>query len=255
MKQLSSIGRIFYAISMIAVGVHQIIIKDFRPEILPPFPAWAHTHTVFPVLTGIILIVSGILIAGFNAEKICVFLGLLFLALIVTCQLPYILFINPVRPTHFEVWFGAGEELAYSGGAFVMAGLFAGKSSVMGRIFFSLLIIMFGCSHFVFPDFVSTMVPKWIGAPMFWTYFVGAALIASGIAIIFKIWIKWAAFLLAAMLLLFFLFFHLPDAINNPSDGHGNEIVRAIIALQFCGIALVIAVTNSNVEQSARHRT
>jgi len=51
---------------------------------------------------------------------------------------------------------------------------------------------------------------------------------------------------LAAMLLLFFLFFHLPDAIHNPSEGYGNEIVRAIIALQFCGIALVIAVTNAD---------
>jgi uncharacterized membrane protein YphA (DoxX/SURF4 family) len=69
-------------------------------------------------------------------------------------------------------------------------------------------------------------------------------LVATGIAIIFRIWIKLAALLLALMLLLFFLFFHLPDAIQNPSDGHGNEIVRAIVCLMFCGIALVIAGTN-----------
>jgi uncharacterized membrane protein len=252
MKQLSIIGRLLYSIGIIAVGVHQIIIKDFRPEILPPFPAWAHTHAVFPVLTGIMLICAGILIAGFNAKNTCLFLGLFFFTLIVTCQLPYILFFNPVKLSHLEVWFGAGEELAYCGGALVMAGLFSGKPSAMGRIFFSLLIIMFGFSHFVFPDDVSTMVPKWLGAPMFWTYFVGAALIASGIGIIFKIWIRWAAFLLAAALFLFFIFFHLPDAINNPSDGHGNEIVRAIIALQFCGIALVIGVTNSHKGQSSQ---
>jgi uncharacterized membrane protein YphA (DoxX/SURF4 family) len=245
MKQLSKIGCFLYSFGIIAVGVHQVIIKDFRPEILPPFPAWVHTHNLFPVLTGIVLICAGIFIAGFKAKNTCLFLGILFLVLIVTCQLPYILLLNPVKPTHFEVWFSAGEELAYSGGAFVMAGLFSGKPMAIGRIFFSLLIIMFGCSHFVFTDDVSTMVPKWLGAPFFWTYFVGAALIASGIAIIFKIWIKWAALLLAAMLLLFFLFFHLPDAIKNPSEGYGNEIVRAIIALQFCGIALVIAVTNS----------
>ncbi len=41
------IGRFLYGFSIVAVGLHQIIIKDFRPEILPPFPAWAHAHTRF----------------------------------------------------------------------------------------------------------------------------------------------------------------------------------------------------------------
>jgi uncharacterized membrane protein YphA (DoxX/SURF4 family) len=244
MNKLAKIGRLLYGIGIAAVGMHQIIIRDFRPEILPPFPAWAHEHVVFPILTGIALVFAGISIAGFGAKKICIYLGFFFLALIITCQLPYILFLSPVKPTHFEVWFGIGQELAYSGGAFVMAGSYSGKLKTMGRIFFSLLMIFFGCSHFVFPENVSAMVPKWAGAPMFWTYFVGVALIASGIAIIFKIWLKTAAFMLAGMLFLFFIFFHVPDAINNPSDGHGKEIVRAILALTFCGIALVIAVTN-----------
>jgi uncharacterized membrane protein len=241
------IGRLFYGFSMVAVGIHQIILKDFRPEILPPFPAWAHAHMIFPVLFGIVLIISGILIAGFRARNVCLFLGFLFLALVITCHVPYILFFSPTKATHLEVWFGAGEALAYSGGAFVMATSFSGKPIPIGRIFFSMLIIMFGCSHFVFPADVSTMVPRWLGVPLFWTYFVGAALIASGLAIIFKIWIKTAAWLLAFMLFLFFLFFHFPDAMQNPWEGYGNEIVRAIICLQFCSIAMVIAVTNNRV--------
>ena len=250
-KTIIRIGRLLYGFSIVAVGIHQIIIKDFRPEILPPFPGWAHTHIIFPVLTGIVLVIAGILIAGFNAKNMCLFLGFLFLALIVTCHLPYILFISSEKVTNLIVWFAAGEALAYSGGAFVMAGSFSGKPIPIGRIFFSLLIIMFGCSHFVFPVDVSAMVPKWLGAPMFWTYFVGAALISSGFAIIFKLWIKAASWLLAAMLFLFFLFFHLPDAIQNPSVGYGNEIVRAIICLQFCGIAMVIAVTNGRENKPA----
>ena len=50
--------------------------------------------------------------------------------------------------------------------------------------------------------------------------------------------------LLAIMLFLFFIFFHVPEAIANPTSGGGSEIVRAIIALLFCGIALVITLTN-----------
>src|SRR5262249_35186652 len=115
-----------------------------------------------------------------------------------------------------------------------------------GRVFFALLILLFGFSHFVFTQFVSTMVPKWMGAPIFWTYFVGAALMCSAIALIFKIWLRPVAFLLAIMLFLFFIFFHVPDAIKNPYASYGNEIVRATIALLFGGIALVIATTKGS---------
>jgi hypothetical protein len=51
------------------------------------------------------------------------------------------------------------------------------------------------------------------------------------------------------MLLLFVIFFHIQDAIANPTVGGGNEIVRGLIALLFCGIALVIALTNDSKKQ------
>ncbi len=274
MKQLTKTGHLFYGTGIVALGVHQLVIKDFRPEILPPFPAWAHEYTVFPILTGIALIFAGTMISGLfkiklvSTKNICLYSGFCFLALIITCHLPYILILSPDKASRLDVWFGAGEALAYSGGAFVMAGSFSEnsfsggrkKSFVLwlekfiplGRIFYSILIILFGCSHFVFTDFVSAMVPKWFGVPVFWTYFAGAALIGSGIAIIFKIWIKPIAFLLAIMLFLFFIFFHVPDAIANPYVSGGNEIVRAIIALLFCGIALVIALTNGPKKESGK---
>lgn len=265
MKQFIKTGRLLYGIGIVALGVHQLIIKDFRREILPPFPAWAHQYTVLPILTGVALIFAGTIISGLvtiksiSAKDTCLYLGFCFLALIITCHLPYTLFISPDKISRLDVWFDAGEALAYSGGAFVMAGSFPGNSfngknsfkSLLeklipsGRIFYSLLIILFGCTHFVFTDVVSAMIPKFFGVPVFWTYFAGTALICSGVAIIFKIWIRPVAFLLAIMLFLFFIFFHVPDAIANPYTFGGNEIVRAIIALLFCGIALVIASTNS----------
>lgn len=267
MKQLIKTGRLFYGIGIVALGIHQLIIKDFRPEILPPFPAWAHKYIVFPILAGIALIIAGIIISGFfkskriDTKNICLYLGFSFIVLIITCHLPYTLIFSRDKASHLQVWFGAGEALAYCGGALVMAGsfsensfrvetknrfeLFLEKLIPFGRVFFSALMILFGFSHFIFTDFVSTMVPKWAGVPLFWTYFVGIALIGAGISIIFKIWIKPIAFLLAIMLFLFFLFFHVPEAIANPYVSGGTEIVRAIIALLFCGIALVTGSTNS----------
>jgi len=267
MKNFIKAGRCFYGIGIVALGIHQLVIKDFRQDILPPFPAWAHEYIVFSILTGIALIFAGIIISGLftiklvNTKSICLYLGFCFLAIIITCHLPYILILSPNKASRLDGWFDAGEALAYCGGAFVMAGSFSKNSFSedrqnffelrieklvpLGRFFYSTLIILFGCSHFVFTSFVSTMVPKWIGAPVFWTYFAGVALIGSGVAIIFKIWIRPIAFLLAIMLFLFFIFFHVPAAIANPSMGGGNEIVRAIIALLLCGIATVIALTNN----------
>jgi uncharacterized membrane protein len=53
-----------------------------------------------------------------------------------------------------------------------------------GRFLLALPMMIFGIEHFVFAKFVATLVPTWIPWHMFWTYFVGVALIASGLAII-----------------------------------------------------------------------
>jgi uncharacterized membrane protein YphA (DoxX/SURF4 family) len=260
-------GRFLYALGIAAVGIHMVILHDFRPEILPAFPAWAHRLVFIPVATGIAFLVCAVVISGLvvikpaSKKMVCLWLGFFFLFVLMTCHLPYTLWMSSFKTSRLDVWFGPGEALAYSGGAFVMAGSFQGeifkaqgrsnfnllleKCIPAGRIFFSVLMILFGFSHFVFTAFVSTMVPAFMGMPLFWTYFVGVALIGAGIAITFNIWIKPVALLLAFMLFLFFIFFHLPDAVANPMAGKGNEIVRAIIALMFCGIALVIAETSN----------
>src|SRR3954465_13114630 len=101
MINLSKLGRLFYALGIIAYGIQQLVIKDFRPEILPPFPAWAHRYVVFPLITGAALIFAGLIIAGVftikgvNAKRICLYVGSYFLLLIILCHLPYILIISP----------------------------------------------------------------------------------------------------------------------------------------------------------------
>ncbi|MEN2412929.1 DoxX family protein [Flavobacterium mesophilum] len=268
-EQLIKFGRLLYGIGIVALGAHQLIIKDFRSEILSPFPAWAHEYTVFSILAGVSLIVTGIIISGIikiksvDTRRVCLYLGFGFLAGFLFSHLLFILIFSPKSPD-FQVWINAIEELTYSGGAFVMAGSFPAnnfsaeknffataseKIIPLGRIFYALLILLFGSSHFIFAGFIASLIPKFFLFPMFWTYFTGVALICSGISIIFKLWIKPIAFLLAVMLVVFFIFFHIPDAVANPVAGGGNEIVRTIIALLFCGIALVISFTNDSKKQ------
>lgn len=268
MKLLIKTGRLFYGIGIVAYGIQQLIIKDFRPEILSPFPGWGHKYIIFPVFTGLALIAAGIIISGLfafkkvNTKAVCLYLGFYFLVLIVLSHLPYILIFSPNKASHLGVWAEVLKCLAYCGGAFVMAGSFpAGhftgskkpvsgswlqKLIPYGRIFFPTTMIVYGCCHFVYIEYINHMVPKWFGMPVFWTYFGGVALIASGLAIVFKIWIRPVGLLLATMLFLWFIFLHVPDAVANPRLNNGNEVVSAFDALLFCGIAMVIALTNGS---------
>lgn len=270
MKELIKIGRLFYGIGVMAVGTNQLILQSFRSEILSPFPLWAYQNNIFPVLFGIVLILAGFIISGFiklkfiDTKNVCLYLGFGFLILFLLSHLPYVLIFNTDKNVSVQIWIDALEALCYSGGAFVMADsfpeinfnknenkflAFLEKLIPFGRIFYSILILFFGISHFLFAEFLSTMVPQWLPFPLFWTYFFGVALIIAALGIIFKLYIRVISLLLAFTLLLFFLFFHIPDVYSNPMMGGGKEIVRALICLLFCGIALVIASTNDSKKQ------
>jgi len=250
-------GRAFYAIGIVAFGIQQIVINDFRPEILPPFPAWAHEYVIFPILTGIFLIAAGVLISGLFGtkegvrKKTCVYLGSYFLLLILICHIPYNLVLGPNKAIHVGVWAPMLKELAYCGGAFVIAGSYQNgaanslpeKLIPFGRIFFATTMIIYGYAHYLYTDYIKLMVPGWFGFPVFWTYFGGTALIGAGICVMFKIFIKPIAMLLAIMIFLWFIFLHIPDAVRNPYLQHGNEIVSAFDALLFSGVAVVVALT------------
>ena len=97
MTNLIKTGQLFFSVAIIAYGIQQIVIKDFRPQILPGFPAWAHDYSIFAIVTGIIMIVAGLIISGiFKVEEnhrktICLYLGFYFLGLIIFSHIPYLL--------------------------------------------------------------------------------------------------------------------------------------------------------------------
>ena len=261
MINLSKAGHLFYGLGIIAYGIQQIVISDFRPQILPDFPAWAHSIVILPHVTGVAMVIAGLIVSGIikasvsSRERISLYLGFYFFALIFVSHIPYLLFVYPHKLSHLGSWGDLLKELAFSGGSFVVAGSFLlnlpeqeNKNSFdrflekfipMGRLFFCTTIILFGCNHFAYD--ISSMVPKWFVWQSFWSYFGGSALIAAGTAIALKIFLRPVSLLLALMLFLWFLLLHVPGAIANPTIGRGNLIVSAFDALLFCGTALVLS--------------
>jgi hypothetical protein len=76
---------------------------------------------------------------------------------------------------------------------------------------------------------------------LFWTYFVGVALIAGALSISMKQKAGWSAPLVALMLFLFVVLMHLPNVVSDPKD----RIAWAVLFrdLSFSGGALALAGT------------
>jgi uncharacterized membrane protein len=119
----------------------------------------------------------------------------------------------------------------------------------VGRIFVSISLAVFGIQHFLYANFVATLVPAWMPARLFWAYFVGAAFLAAAAGILFKKTERPAATLLGAMFLLFVLMLHIPRIVAHPSDG--NEWTSGFVALAMCGSAWVLAGASRLDEREA----
>jgi putative oxidoreductase len=88
-----------------------------------------------------------------------------------------------------------------------------------GRFLLAVPMIIYGFEHFIFAKFVATLVPGWIPWHFFWTYFVGVALIAAGLAILVKRQTFLAAALLGGMIFAFVLLCHIPILARAHGDG------------------------------------
>jgi len=254
MENFDKIWRAFFALGIIAIAVQQLFCGDFRPVIIPEaWPAWLQ-HEGRLVSTWIVslsLIAAGIAILfDLKARTISLLLGVLFLLLVIVVQIPYQ---STHYPLHLGSWTNPFKTLVLSGGAFVVAGSLPlqgnnsgftkslGMLIPVGKYFMAITMATFGWMHFLYPDFVTPLVPNWIPWHLFWTYFAGVALMLSGIAIIINIQRRTAAALLGLMILLWFIMLHVPRAIADPHTGNGNEWTSVFEALAFSGIAFIIA--------------
>ena len=250
MKNLLVVGRCFYGIGIIGIGIQQFIYSEFRPVLLPYWPSSIPSPAVWAYIIGAALVLAGAIIIFSNkARSLSILLGIFFFLLFLCFHVYYQLFLSP-HDFHFGNWTNALKELTFSGGAFIMAASFPQTRSfisnktllIIGRIFFSSMLIVFGYDHFLYTEFVATLVPGWIPGHIFWTYFGAVALIGSGLCILLKIQIRWVGILLGLMLFLWLVLLHIPRAIVEPYSGKGNELTSVFQALAFSGIAFVIAI-------------
>jgi len=89
------------------------------------------------------------------------------------------------------------------------------KFVALANFCFALPLAVFGAEHFAAARGIMQGVPKFMPWPLFWTYFVGAGLVAASLSIATKIQVRWSGLLFGIMMFLFVAMMDLPGTLAN----------------------------------------
>src|SRR5208282_3008017 len=120
----------------------------------------------------------------------------------------------------------------------------------LGPLLLAIPMAIFGGDHFMAAAFVAQIVPSWIPGHLFWTYFVGVALIAAAFSLATKIQPRLSAALLGIMIFIFVLTIHIPSCLATPYDKTRLTIVLRDSTL--AAAALAFAASQSEDSRGGR---
>jgi uncharacterized membrane protein YphA (DoxX/SURF4 family) len=92
------------------------------------------------------------------------------------------------------------------------------KVIALSNLCFAAPLAVFGAEHFAAARGIMQGVPKFMPWPLFWTYFVGIALVAASLSIATKIQVRWSGLLFGCMMFLFVAMMDLPGTLADPHN-------------------------------------
>jgi uncharacterized membrane protein len=243
MQELFKAGRYLFAFSVIAFGIIQFGVQEFMKGFLP-MPENLAARIFFLNFISTLFVAGGIAMCiPKTMHRAALLTGLLFFILFIYPHL-FILLGDLHNP---NPWTASAEDLALASGAFIISGdtlnadASNGKSNLIrnGRILFALSLIVFAVQHFMYADFIATLVPAWIPFKLFWAYFIGVAFSLGCISLLTNLKTRLACALLGFMFLFWVIFLHLPRVAA--ATHIEPEKTSMFIAFAMCGIFFTIA--------------
>jgi uncharacterized membrane protein YphA (DoxX/SURF4 family) len=252
-ERFISLGRLFFAIGLIAWGIQHLAAGDFVTRVVPSWPAWMPARTFWAYLIGVTLIAAGAaIILHVKSRAAALTFGVLAFLSFVLLHLPLV----AKDALWGGSWTSAGKALVMCGGAMCVAvSLAEGERDtpskllasarvreslvIWGRLCLGAFMILCGIQHFMYVEFVALFVPRWIPGAVFWAYFAGVALIAGGAGIVVPQVTRLAALLSGAMIFSWVFLVHVPRVLSDPHNP--GEVAGLFEALAFSGVAFLLA--------------
>jgi uncharacterized membrane protein len=122
------------------------------------------------------------------------------------------------------------------------------KAYPLGRVCLALPLAVFGAEHLTSAQAIARLIPAWMPGKLFWAYFVGVALIAAALSLIFRVRIRLSATLLGIMFFCFVAMMDLPAAIAAPQSRFAWTLAARELA--FGAGAMVLAITSGGRERT-----
>ena len=169
-----SLGRCSFGAATVASGVLQLVTSDFV-RIVPKLPAWVPAHSACAYLVGAALVVIGLAIAsGRMVRPAASLLAAMLLVDLLFLYAPTLV-ATPGMDYPFLrgfMWTNPLKVLALVGGAALLVTRSGSDSSMLSALteavakleplavpFLALFLVVCGIQHFVYSDFVTTLVP------------------------------------------------------------------------------------------------
>ncbi|MGH7579932.1 MAG: DoxX family membrane protein [Gemmatimonadales bacterium] len=251
MHQLLPIGRVFFALAFLGLGLEHFLFGIFVIGRAPEWPTGLPGQSLWVYVSGAIIIWTGIAILARRRARVAALLAAVIILLwAVLRHLPVVAADSFLAPS----WTALGKALTLFGGSLAMAGTSPGWNPgrttpsvrflnrrgefiLLARICLGIFLMITGIQHFMYTEFVASLIPGWFpGNATWWTWFAGVALIAGGMGLLIGFLAPLAALLSGLMVFSWFWIVHLPRSLGGVSDR-----ISVFEALAVSGIALVIA--------------
>lgn len=254
MDRLIPIGRVFFALALLGLGVEHFVFRKFVTAKAPAWPDALSGEWVWAYLTGAVLIAtSATLFVGKKARFAALLVVGLVLLWALLRQIPAV----AASPLFSVEWTHVSKSLRFIGGMLAIAATSPPEGGgndtllsrwvnrrseliLLARALIGPSLIINGIQHFLFTEFVAGLIPEWFpGDAVVWTYFGGLALIAGGLGLLLPRTAAPAALLSGAMVFSWFWIIHIPRALPTPVSR--NDAISVLGALAVSGALFVIA--------------
>lgn len=245
------IGRSMFALATLGWATLHIVYGDFLfgrapawPESVPGRLVWAYGSAAMLVVVGMTVLLEK------GGRRGLILLGLVVFAWAFVRQV-LTLIAEPELGGRLTM---AGKALTFFGGALAVAATLppvqgspsaflnfvnqTDRFKILGRFCLGAFMILCGIQHFLFWQFVQTLVPSWIPGALFWTYFAGVALIAGGLGLMIPATAPLAGRLSGIMVFIWFVILHIPHGftLNN-----ANAWTSVVESFAVSGLAFLLS--------------